>query len=317
MSIPDEGSPTIHPLVADATTKLEAMRAVCYQLLQIFETLCNVSNTAKLGGHHALRDSAISETYPQLELVRVACCQLLQVLGLPNNISTALGGSQIIQNSAISGMYLQVTLTAPQLGFVRDTHYQLLQVYGSLHDELNATQPGGHQVLLTRRYQVALAVVTRLKFVLVACYQLLQVYGLPLFEHLGCHRMLVDNASHLQHPIAEAVQPTNAQQAGVPTGGDTPSRLHCIYENCEATFGRLQERKRHHIDVHKPRRKCPLCPYKWCRPSKIKIHLMVNHKERLSQEVLNEISAKRGLHLVLFLTTLCDTVNTSLPQRFS
>lgn len=42
------------------------MRAVCYQLLQIFETHYNVSNTAQLADHHALRDSAISETYPQV-----------------------------------------------------------------------------------------------------------------------------------------------------------------------------------------------------------------------------------------------------------
>jgi hypothetical protein len=40
--------------------------------------------------------------------VRVACCQLLQVLGLPNNVSIALGGSQIIQDSTILGMYPQV-----------------------------------------------------------------------------------------------------------------------------------------------------------------------------------------------------------------
>lgn len=120
--------------------------------------------------------------------------------------------------------------------------------------------------------------------------------------------MLVDNASHLQHSAAELVQPADAQEAGIPAGGDTPSRLHCLYEDCEATFGRLQERKRHHVDVHQPRRKCPFCPYKWCRPNKIKTHLMVNHKDRLPQEVLNEINARRGLDLVLLLTTLCDTV---------
>lgn len=42
------------------------MKAVCYQLLQIFEPHCNISNAAQLGDHHALRDSAISETYPQV-----------------------------------------------------------------------------------------------------------------------------------------------------------------------------------------------------------------------------------------------------------
>lgn len=154
-------------------------------------------------------------------------------------------------------------------------------------------------------------VVTYLKFVLVACYQLLQVYGLLPFENnviqLGDHEMLANDASQIQHLTPETVPETDAQQAGVPAGGGTPDRLHCLYEDCEATFGRLQERKRHHIDVHKPRRQCPFCPYKWCRPNKIKTHVMVNHKDRLSREVLNEISAKRGRRLVAFLTTHCDT----------
>ncbi|KAF8270379.1 hypothetical protein EI94DRAFT_1723078 [Lactarius quietus] len=113
--------------------------------------------------------------------------------------------------------------------------------------------------------------------------------------------MLADNAPQIQHPVAETVQPTDAQQAGLPAGVDTPCRLHCLNEHCGATFGGLQERKRHYIDVHNPRRQCPFCPYKWCRPNKIKTHLLVNHKDKLSREVLNEISAKRGRHLVAFL----------------
>ncbi|KAF8274231.1 hypothetical protein EI94DRAFT_1713924 [Lactarius quietus] len=113
--------------------------------------------------------------------------------------------------------------------------------------------------------------------------------------------MLAGNTPQIQNLAAETVQQTDAQQAGLPAGGDTPHRFRCLDENCGVTFGRLQERKRHHIDVHNPRRQCPFCPYKWCRPNKIKTHLTVNHKDKLSPEVLNELSAKRGRHLVAFL----------------
>ncbi len=158
--------------------------------------------------------------------------------------ATELGGNQVIRDSAVSQIY------------------RLLEVYGVLPGEYNAT-------------------------------------------HLGEHQVLAGDASQIQPPAPETVQPTDAQEAGVPAGGDTSGRLHCPYGDCKTTFGRSQERGRHFIDVHVRRRQCPFpsCNYEWSRPGKIKTHLMVNHQDNLPPEVLNGICAKRGRHLVTFLNS--------------
>jgi len=307
--IPDEGIPVIYPQVADAAAQLGAMRVVCYRLLQILsglDTPYNVSNAAQLGGHRTLRNFAISERYPQLELARVACCQLLQVLGPPYNVPNAapIGENQVFK---ISRIYPQATLTVTQLEFVWDSYYQLLQVYGSLDDGSDATQFGGYQVLrgseISPIYQVTLAA-THLKFVLVACDQLLQVYGMLPGEYNATQfGVLTDN---IHPPVPEVAQPTGVQEARAPAGSDTSGRSHCHYGDCKATFGRPQERRRHLIDVHTLRRQCPFCLYEWARPDKIRAHLMKKHYDELPQEILNEIRAKRGQHLVAFLTPLCN-----------
>lgn len=58
------------------------MRIVCHQLVQILGT---PSNAAQLGEHQALRDSAISETHPQV-MERIASCHS-NVLTLARTIS--------------------------------------------------------------------------------------------------------------------------------------------------------------------------------------------------------------------------------------
>ncbi|KAH9038910.1 hypothetical protein EDB85DRAFT_356220 [Lactarius pseudohatsudake] len=279
----------------------------------------NVSNAAQLRGNQSPRDSAVSdsETYPQLELVRVACCQLLQVLGSPYNVSNAapLVELQVTRNPSISE-------TCPQLEFVWVAFHLLQEIYSSLLGE--AIQLGEHQVhrdleisdmfplvmervtsrrpnLLTLARQVALAA-RHLEFVLAACYQLLQAYGILPGEYnatqLGEHQVQADNGSQIQPPVLETTQPTDAQEAA---GGVTSGKLHCFYEGCEVTFGRPQERKRHVIGAHLPRRRCALCLHEWYRPDKIKSHLMETHQDELPQEVLNGIHAKCGQDLVAFL----------------
>ncbi|KAN0130384.1 hypothetical protein V8E53_011785 [Lactarius tabidus] len=113
------------------------------------------------------------------------------------------------------------------------------------------------------------------------------------------------NTSRIQPPTSEAGQPTKAQEADGPAGGNASSRWHCVYDDCEATFGRHQELKRHLIGVHTPWRRCPFCSYEWSRPNKIKTHLMENHQDK--PQFLNEIHPKNGQHLVEFLMPLCDT----------
>ncbi|KAI9446746.1 hypothetical protein H4582DRAFT_1908088 [Lactarius indigo] len=252
----------------------------------------------------------VADTTAQLEAMRVVCYQLWQILDTPYNSVNAVQLGEH-RDSAISGMYPQITLTATQLEFVWVTYYQLPQIYGSLQNECNATQLGGHQVLRDSAISQLAFAATQLESVLVACYQLLQIYGILPGEYnatqLGEHQVLADNASQIQPLTPDTAQPTDAQEAGVPTGGNTSDRLHCHYEDCKATFGRPQEHKRHLIDVHKPRRRCPFCLYEWSRPNKLKTHLMKNHQDKIPQEVLREIRTKRGRRLLAFLDTALGT----------
>ena len=199
---------------------------------------------------------------------------------------------------------------------------QLLQVYGSLLDGSNAAQLGGYQVPrdspISQIYQVLEHITSgrsnlpisarqvtlhaaRLKFVLAACHQLLRLYGMLPGEYT--HPVQANNAPQIHPPAPETAQP----------GGDTSGRFHCVHKDCKATFKRLQERKRHLIDVHTPRRRCPFCPRVWSRPDKIKTHLMEKHQDR--PRVLNEIRAKRGRRLVMFLNTLCDDAVKQAPSQ--
>ena len=77
------------------------------------------------------------------------------------------------------------------------------------------------------------------------------------------------------------------------------TRPVCAY--CARDFGRVQELKRHMDDMHMPRRRCPLCPFAWTRPGKIKAHLIADHAERFAAEMLEGIKALRGRHIVGFV----------------
>ncbi|KAI9456666.1 hypothetical protein BJY52DRAFT_1224140 [Lactarius psammicola] len=233
----------------------------------------------------------------QLEAMRTVCYQPLQILDTPYNILNAaqFGEHQALRESAISETY--------QLELVRVACCQLLQVLGSSYTISNIAQFGGHQVLRESAISQVTFASTHLEFVLVACYRLLQVLpGEYNATQLGEHQVLADNVPPIQPAGTETAQPTDAQEAAIPAGGDTSDKWRCLFEGCKATFGRLQEHKRHLIDVHTPRRRCPFCLYEWSRPDKIKNHLMTKHQDK--PQVLNEIHSKRGQHLVAFLDTL-------------
>lgn len=295
--ITDEEILVINHHLADAT-------AICYRLLQVLGMPYSVSNAAQLREYYqTLRDSATPETCPQLELVRVACYQLLQALGSPYDVSDAapLGEHHVLRDPSTFE-------TCPQLEFVWGSYHRLRRVYSSL---LWAIQLGEHQVhqvlAIFGMIPHVMEQVTSWRFaethlgnVLATCCQLLQVlYGDEYSAtRLGEHQML---PSQIQSPASETAQSTYPQEIGAPVGGDMSDQLHCLYEGCRATFQRPQEHKRHLIDVHTPRRRCPCCPYEWCRPDIIKAHIEANHQDELSQEVLNEIRARRGRRLVAFL----------------
>jgi hypothetical protein len=170
---------------------------------------------------------------------------------------------------------------------VRDIYYQLLRVYVLFGE--SDTQLGSNQVLDSVIFHIS---------------QLLQVYGISPGEYnasqLGYSQVLTNNAFQIQSTASETAQPTDAQEAS----GDTSGRSRC--PDCEMTYGRPQELKRHRSDVHTQRRLCPFCSHKWSRPDKIKNHLMENHEDE--PEFLDHIDAMCGRDLVAFLTPLCDII---------
>jgi hypothetical protein len=80
---------------------------------------------------------------------------------------------------------------------------------------------------------------------------------------------------------------------------DGNARPVCVY--CSKDFGRIQELKRHVKEKHMPRRRCPWCDFLWTRPDKIKFHLLSNHAERFTAEVLEGIKALCGRRFVEFV----------------
>ena len=78
-------------------------------------------------------------------------------------------------------------------------------------------------------------------------------------------------------------------------------RARPVCEYCEEDFGRVQELKRHVKDIHMPRRRCPFCDITWSRPAKIKAHLIADHAEKFTAEVLKGIKALCGQRVTEFL----------------
>jgi len=77
------------------------------------------------------------------------------------------------------------------------------------------------------------------------------------------------------------------------------ARPVCTY--CGEDFGRVQELNRHVKDIHMPRRRCPFCDVTWTRPAKIKAHLIADHAEEFTEEVLIGIKALCGRRVTEFL----------------
>jgi hypothetical protein len=54
-------------------------------------------------------------------------------------------------------------------------------------------------------------------------------------------------------------------------------------------------------DIHTPRRQCPFCKFMWTRPAKIKAHLVTDHAEIFTAEMLERIKALRGRRVIEFV----------------
>jgi hypothetical protein len=78
-------------------------------------------------------------------------------------------------------------------------------------------------------------------------------------------------------------------------------KAQSVCTDCNKGFGRAQELARHRKDVHEQRRHCLFCDFKWTRPSNIKAHLLTEHGEKFTAELLVMIQALRGRLIVAFL----------------
>jgi len=50
-----------------------------------------------------------------------------------------------------------------------------------------------------------------------------------------------------------------------------------------------------------PRRRCPFCHFMWARPHKIQTHLITDHAEIFTAEMLEGIRALRGRRVIEFV----------------
>jgi len=70
---------------------------------------------------------------------------------------------------------------------------------------------------------------------------------------------------------------------------------------CASVFKRIQELKRHIRDKHMDRRLCPFCTFRWSRPNNIKVHIISEHAERFTAELLEAIKGLRGRQVIAFV----------------
>jgi hypothetical protein len=80
---------------------------------------------------------------------------------------------------------------------------------------------------------------------------------------------------------------------------DGKVRPVCIY--CNTSFGRDQELRRHINDIHTPRRRCPFCQFMWARPDKIKAHIVADHADKFTADMLEGIKTFCGRRIVEFM----------------
>ncbi len=82
---------------------------------------------------------------------------------------------------------------------------------------------------------------------------------------------------------------------------DMNRKVRTVCTDCDKFFGRAQELARHRKDVHERPRYCLFCSFKWTRPNNIKAHLVANHSEKFTAELLVTFRALRGRLIVAFL----------------
>ena len=122
-----------------------------------------------------------------------------------------------------------------------------------------------------------------------------------------------DDASQFLSPESELAPYPGAQEAKAPGHGCVSDGEQYNCDLCGKPSKRLQEHKRHIREVHGLVHQCPLCPYRWKRPYKIKDHLIRVHKKGLIR-VVEGIRILRGKNVVKFVETLKFLQNFGTPE---
>ena len=78
-------------------------------------------------------------------------------------------------------------------------------------------------------------------------------------------------------------------------------KAQSVCVQCGGVFKRLQELKRHIRDKHMVRRRCPFCTFRWSRPNNIKVHIISEHAETFTAELLEAIKGLRGRDVIAFV----------------
>ena len=99
-----------------------------------------------------------------------------------------------------------------------------------------------------------------------------------------------------EHLTIQNIIEDNQNQSRTIGRGERPVCIHCSKH-----FGRVQELQRHVKEIHMPWRRCPFCDFMWTRPGKIKAHIMAEHAERFTAEMLEGIKGLCGRRIVEFL----------------
>jgi|SRR5712675_91253 len=85
----------------------------------------------------------------------------------------------------------------------------------------------------------------------------------------------------------EISNPQGARHRG--TGSE-----ECPHGNCDKSYGRRQDLKRHIRDRHGIRPRCPSCGFESTRAERIRRHLITQHRDRFSRKERQDIRRLRG-----------------------
>ena len=77
-------------------------------------------------------------------------------------------------------------------------------------------------------------------------------------------------------------------------------KLQSVCLHCGRVFKRIQELKRHMVDKRMVRRRCPFCMFRWSRPNNIKVHIISEHAEIFTAEILEASKGLRGRDVFFF-----------------